>query len=239
MTWQTLTSGVKEVSQAAREIAVTLCVGAVIFWPSGVGEYIDKVAHAVHASEVDLGWVKMTFEQQKDQAEKTDQVTQQIEKVTDQIAAIQAKTPDPQTKTALSAAVQQLETSRAQAQQAGEIAKAAIAVTQQLDTELAPVRGWIYLGKLSDAGSGVLSWLPGQPQTIDRVEPADIEPGKELTIRDDVYLRTPSDPAKASTAPIMGVLAAGSKVKVVDAINTASKSADGSIRYAWVIVERE
>jgi len=236
MKWTEITTGLKETSQALRELALVVAIGAIVCWPSGVGSYAEKLAKAFHVKEGDfLGW-KVDF---TDKANITDQAVQSLDKATDQIKSLQASgNLAGSTAETLSSILDQVETSQAQVQKVDETIKQSIAATQPDAPDAAPIalKGWIYLGKLDDHGGGNLTWQQGQPQTIAPVEVKAIVPGKELTIRDDVYLHNPVEPSGASTAPIIGVLRVNTKAVVADKLNLDSRSPDGKVRYAWVLI---
>lgn len=109
-----------------------------------------------------------------------------------------------------------IDKSEAKANEANRLIKSAINSQQQIGEKVGisqpPTIGWIYLGKLNQKKS---AWTKGSPISIENIDP-NLTTGKVLTIKDLVYLRSDSNNGIFSSAKILGVIAKGETVEVIE-----------------------
>jgi hypothetical protein len=134
--------------------------------------------------------------------------------VPDAAAALRALSGNlpPATRAEIAEVAAHLDTTATQLKVPGKLLDAAVQTERDVQpTNGGSREGWIYVGHVDESKA---AWSPNP--TIVQTPTPSFSNGEILTITDDVYIRGDSSTPQRNQAPVVGVIRAGEKVRVMD-----------------------
>jgi hypothetical protein len=211
---------VRDTLAALREVVI---VGLFLFLltnPVKFGELMTKAGVTKVSYPGVLEW-QPPLKQTKDVGQSIAQVQGKLEDLSASLQQdVKDQPGDQVSKSKIATLSDEIQKLLKETKLADEAVKTSLLAQQQFVPAAAQeTQGWMYLGK---ATGNHAQWTGGTPETVEKIELADLKPGTTLRVRGAVYLRGGTTDPNPEGA-VLSVLQPKAQVEVVDVAYPARK----------------